>query len=165
MTTVQDILLELQESGHTVRLDGDTVRIRPPLPPERREFLRQHKAELVSLLRANSTAGTTVLVSKPAKPQQNENNDTTVPPKTFTRLELATAALTHLVPDEQQRRKIRALAEADAKGWRFLGSEAFQHVLSGSIMDQVEAQTKKLICFQCNADNQFTGWHVKEIKP
>jgi hypothetical protein len=102
------------------------------------EFLRQHKPELIELLKAEAA-------------------------RTFSRLELAATSLRHLIPDEQQRRKIRALAEADARHWRFLGTDGYQHVLSNSIMDQVERITGKLICFRCNPDNDFIGWHVKEL--
>ncbi|MGC8561458.1 MAG: hypothetical protein ACP5O1_12375, partial [Phycisphaerae bacterium] len=153
IVTASDILRDLISTGHTIRLDGDIVRVRPALPPEKVELLRQHKPEIINLLRADSKTGYAVTVTLPPKTSQNASNVTTQPPKTFTRLELATAALKHLIPDEQAQRKIRALAEADAKGWRFLGTDGYQHVLSGNIMDQVERITGRLICFQCNADN------------
>ncbi len=165
IVTASDILRDLVSSGHTIRLDGNIIRVRPVLPPEKVELLRQHKSELIALLRENSKAGNAVTVTQLPNTGQNANNVTTQPPKTYSRLELATAALHHLIPDEQARRKIRALAESDARHWRFLGADGYEHILAGSILDAIEAQTKKLICFQCNADNRFSGWFTKEIKP
>ncbi len=165
IVTASDILKDLQSTGHTVRLDGNIVRVRPALPPEKVELLRQHKPEIIELLRENSKAGNAVTVTQLPKTGQNVNNVTTTPPKTYTRLELAPAALHHLVPDIQAQRKIRALAESDARGWRFLGTDGYQHILSGSIMDQVEAQTGKLICFTgCDEPDRFLGWFTKEAQ-
>ena len=138
MTTAIDILRELQAAGYAFRLEGDRIKIRPLPPPATMEFLRQHKPALVALLKAEAA-------------------------RTFTRLELADAALGHLIPDEQAQRRIRALAESDAKHWRFLGADGYQHVLSNDIIDSVEQATKKLICFSVNPDNKFTGWYTKEI--
>ena len=85
------------------------------------------------------------------------------PSKTYSRLELATDCLGKLIPDEQARRKIRALAEADAKGWRFAGTATYQHILAGTIMDQIEKTSGKLICFIGSLEpDRFGGWYTKD---
>lgn len=165
MSIVMDILARVKASGAELILkpDGTGIKARN-ISVGLLDEVRQHKQEIMELLKANSTSGIAVSVPKVNNLKENRTSDTTLP-QTYTRLELAEAALTHLIPDEQQRRKIRALAEADARHWRFLGSDGYQHVLADNIMDQGEKATGKLICFQCNADNQFTGWYTKEIKP
>jgi TubC N-terminal docking domain len=49
-----DVLREVSETGGTVRLEGDMLRLSAPepLPEELRARLRQHKAEIVALLSA-----------------------------------------------------------------------------------------------------------------
>jgi hypothetical protein len=49
-----DLLRQVTETGGTVRLDGDVLRLSAPepLPGELRTCLRQHKAEIVALLAA-----------------------------------------------------------------------------------------------------------------
>ena len=136
--TATDILRDLRAAGYALRLDGEFIKIKPLPPPATMEFLRQHKPALVALLKAEAA-------------------------KTYSRLELADAALKHLIPDEQAQRRIRALAEADAKHWRFLGADGYQHILSNDIIDSVEQATGKLICFSVNPDNKITGWYTKEI--
>ena len=168
MIVAVNILRDLRATGHTVRLDGDTIRIRPAIPPEKREELRPLKPELVSLLKRNSGNG-----DAPTGDNTPENignidvlspSPVAPPPRTYTRLELAGAALAKLIPDVQTQRRIRALAEADARGWRFLGTDGYQHVLAGSIIDAVESQAKCLICFTAtDRTDRFSGWFTKEI--
>ncbi len=171
MTVPHDILARVKASGAQLILkpDGTGIKARN-ISVGLLDEVRQHKQEIIELLKANSIGGIAVPVSKFTKPQQYANSDTdttdTVPAKTYSRLELANAALTHLIPDVQARRKIRALAEADARGWRFLGADGYQHVLAGSIMDQVERATGNLICFVgSDESDRFGGWFCKEIKP
>ena len=164
--TASDILKDLQSTGHTVRLDGNTIRVRPALPPEKVELLRQHKPEIIELLKSNFGSGNAVTVTIPPVTIPKTPISSPAPTKTYTRLELATDCLGKLIPDEQARRKIRALAEADARGWRFLGTAGYQHILAGNILDAVEQATGKLICFTgCDAPDRFLGWFCKEIKP
>jgi hypothetical protein len=148
MSIAYDILTRVKASGAELILkpDGTGIKARN-ISVGLLDEVRQHKPEILELLKANS----------------NDSNAVTVPLKTFTRLELANAALAALIPDEQQRRRIRGIAEADARGWRFLGTEGYQHVLSGNIMDAVEAATGKLICFTgCDTPDRFLGWFTKD---
>ena len=167
MIAAVNILRDLRATGHTVRLDGDTIRIRPAIPPEKREELRPLKPELVSLLKRNSGNGD-------APTGDNTPRDCTkmaalvptlvTPPRTYTRLELAADALRKLVPDVQAQRRIRALAEADARGWLFLGADGYRHVLSNAILDAIELQATCLICFTAtDRKDRFSGWFTKEI--
>ena len=53
-----DLLRQVTETGGTVRLEGDMLRLSAPepLPDELRARLRQHKAEIVALLSAAEPA-------------------------------------------------------------------------------------------------------------
>ena len=150
MSIATDILTRVKASGAELILkpDGTGIKARN-ISVSLLDEVRQHKPEILELLKANPNGGHAV----------------TVPLKTFTRLELANAALVALVPDEQQRRRIRAIAEADAKGWRFAGTATYQHVLAGNIMDQVEQATGQIICFiGCTVPDQFAGWFTVPIE-
>jgi TubC N-terminal docking domain len=59
-----DLLREVSETGGTVRLEGDGLRLSAPepLPDELRARLRQHKAEIVALLSAAEPASDVVVV-------------------------------------------------------------------------------------------------------
>lgn len=49
--TAADVLRRLEEAGCTVRLDGDTLRVRGPLTDNLRAAIKENKPELVALLR------------------------------------------------------------------------------------------------------------------
>ncbi len=163
MSIAMDILSRVKAFGAELILkpDGTGIKARN-ISVGLLDEVRQHKQEIMELLKANSTSGIAVSVPKVNNLKENRTSDTILP-QTYTRLELADAALRHLIPDEQQRRKIRALAEADARNWRFLGSANYQHILAGNILDAVEKATGKLICFRCNPDGDFIEWHIKEL--
>ena len=163
MSIAMDILSRVKAFGAELILkpDGTGIKARN-ISVGLLDEVRQHKQEIMELLKANSTSGIAVSVPKVNNLKENRTSDTILP-QTYTRLELADAALRHLIPDEQQRRKIRALAEADARNWRFLGSAHYQHILAGNILDAVEKATGKLICFRCNPDGDFIEWHIKEL--
>jgi hypothetical protein len=64
-----DLLREVSETGGTVRLEGDVLRLSAPepLPDELRARLRQHKAEIVALLSAAEPASDVVLEGQPGQ--------------------------------------------------------------------------------------------------
>jgi|GEM_PF-4558657 len=165
MSIATDILTRVKASGAELILKSDGTGIKARnISVGLLDEVRQHKPEILELLKTNSSSGNAVPLPKP--PLALSPVAVLATPKTFTRLELATDALAKLIPDEQQRRKIRALALADAKGWQFLGATGYQHVLSGSIMDAVEAATGKLICFTgCDTPDRFAGWFTTPMDP
>ena len=50
--TEPPIVRELVSSGHSVRLDGDTLVVKPAMAKQLREKVRSHKPEIVEFLRA-----------------------------------------------------------------------------------------------------------------
>jgi TubC N-terminal docking domain len=57
--TPEDLLAEARERGIVLRAAGDRLQFRPVnrVPPELREELRQHKAQLLAILKAGPTVG------------------------------------------------------------------------------------------------------------
>ena len=144
MNIAIDILFRVKGFGAELILkpDGTGIKARN-ISVGLLDEVRQHKAEIMDMLKANS--------------------DPPPAPKTYSRLELANQVLSALIPDEQQRRKIRTLSESDARHWRFLGSTNYQHILAGNIIDEIERITGKLICFRCNSDNNLLDGFFKEL--
>jgi TubC N-terminal docking domain len=64
-----DLLQQVIETGGTVRLEGDTLRVSAPgpLPDDLRAGLRQHKAEIVALLAAVEPANDVLLQGQPGQ--------------------------------------------------------------------------------------------------
>jgi TubC N-terminal docking domain len=64
-----DLLRQVTETGGTVRLEGDALRLSAPepLPEELRARLRQHKAEISALLSAAKPANDVVLEGQPSR--------------------------------------------------------------------------------------------------
>ncbi len=151
--TISDMIAKLQSQGVSLVADSGKLRWSAPTgwpTPERLKYLRAHKPEILSYLNETSKQDISGLVAEP---------------KAFTRLELARDALAKLIPDSQAQRRIRALAEADARNWRFLGGDGYRHILAGNIMDQIEKATSKLICFEGTNDvEKFAGWFVREAR-
>lgn len=151
MTKVCEILAACRQAGIAIRVEGSDLIVRPKPDGELRARLIENKPEILSYLNETSKQDISSLVAEP---------------KAFTRLELACDALAKLIPDIQAQRRIRALAEADARNWRFLGGDGYRHILAGNIMDQIEKATGKLICFKGTHDvEKFAGWFVREARP
>ena len=151
--TISDVIAKLRDQGVSLTADGGNLRWSAPKDwptPERVEYLRVHKAEILAHLNEAS---------------KQDASESVGEPKTYSRLELSCDALAKLIPDAQAQRRIRALAEADARNWRFLGSAGYQHILAGNIMDQIEKATAKLICFKGTENvDKFAGWFVREVQ-
>jgi lambda repressor-like predicted transcriptional regulator len=149
----KEIIAKLQSQGVSLAAEGDKLRWSAPKDwptPERVEYLRVHKADILACLNEAS---------------KQDASESVGESKTYTRLELAWEALAKLIPDAQAQRRIRAIAEADARNWRFLGTAGYQHILAGNIMDQIEKATGKLICFKGTDDvDKFAGWFVREVQ-
>ncbi|MDA8377649.1 MAG: hypothetical protein M0Z50_11465 [Planctomycetia bacterium] len=160
MTTAADILIRVRQQGAEIWLkENGNIGYRN-CSPDLVEQLRRYKPDIVRLLRIHADCEGTAANS------QHDPGSTPVMPKTFSRLELAQDALARLIPDQKVRRRIMAMAQADARKWRFLGVETYQHVLAGNVMDQVEAATGKLICFRgAHEQNRFNGWFTREVTP
>ena len=165
--TISDVIAKLRDQGVSLTADGGNLRWSAPKDwptPERVEYLRVHKAEILAHLNKASKQDI-VELSRSDDVKKRDISSLVAEPKTFTRLELACEALAKLIPDAQAQRRIKALAEADARNWRFLGTAGYQHILAGNIMDQIEKATGKLICFIGTGDvDKFAGWFVREAR-
>lgn len=148
MSDVRDLIARVRESGATLTIQADGVVKARGITRELLDQLRLHKAEIVKLLK------------------DNQSGEAATPGVPLSRLEVATAALAQLVPDELRRRQIRALAEAGAARWRFLGSAGYQHILADGIIDGTEKYARKLVCFNgSDVPEKFSGWFTKDIPP
>lgn len=162
MNPASDIVSRARRLGAELWLqNGDNMIHYRHCPPEIIEQLRTHKDEIIGLLQAEIIHKAEAVAGLRAA--QAASDPATA--QTFTRLQLAEMALTALIPDEQERRKIRALAVNYAQGWKWSGSANYEHVLSGAILDQIESITGKIIVFTVNADGAFTAWYCKPMNP
>ena len=154
--TISDVIAKLQVQGVSLTADGDNLRWSAPdawPTPERLEFLRAHKAEILTYL--NNIQSRDNCESKPAGSK----------PGGFNSLELAMDILARLIPDEASRQRIKSLAEADARNWRHLGTDGYRHVLANNIIDAVEKASGESVCFAGpGEDGLFTDWFLAEKK-
>jgi hypothetical protein len=73
--------------------------------------------------------------------------------------------LSRLIPDERSRRRIKSLAEADARNWQFLGTEGYRHILSENIINAVEKASGESLCFVGPDEmGRFRDWYGLEKK-
>lgn len=153
--TISEMITNLSKQGVTLSADGDTLRWNaPPSWPttKRLAFLRTHKAKIMAYLAD---------IPEPDKSINRPAGELAG----FSELELAMNILSQLIPNEQNRRRIKSLAEAEARNWLFLGDDNYQHILAGDIVDAVEKVIGKTIGFEdLNEAGQFTRWHLLEKK-
>lgn len=161
MTSAKDILAHVRALGGEVTLKPNGLIHYEHCSPEIVELLRANKPAIVALLQAEVIHKAEVVAGLRAAKATAEPDQAA----TFTRLQLAEQALSALIPDSQQRQKIRALALNYAQGWKWSGSANYEHVLSGAILDQIESITGKIIVFTVNADGAFTAWYCKPMDP
>ena len=97
MSIAMDILSRVKAFGAELILkpDGTGIKARN-ISVGLLDEVRRHKQEIMELLKANSTSGIAVSVSNLNNLKENGTSDTTLP-QTYSRLELANAALAHLI--------------------------------------------------------------------
>ena len=154
--TISDVIAKLRDQGVSLTADGSKLRWNAPdawPTPERMEFLRVHKALILAYL--NDT-------------QKRDNSESQRDRSKLggsIRLELALDVLARLIPDDTKRQRIKAMAEADAHNWRFLGTDSYRQVLANNIIEAVEKSCGELVWFAGpDEDGRFTDGFLAEKK-